>query len=433
MILIAIPAFALVETTRAAGEDPLGSVLVLLAIVSGAYLFSYLVLKWAARRFGWVSGVQYVVLGVLLGPVFGVLTPEHLTSFTPVLILGSGAVGLMVGLELNLRRRRRQDDRILRITAMSTLVTLLFVVGLPALALTYWFSVPPADFWFYLSLLGALALVADPFPVVALGKFLGVREDALELATGLGWLSSIVAILVFGLLFFFFNPADALVPGRWEALQWFAGHIALGAILGAIAGAFIQMNLADDRLLTILGAVIILASGIAHVAGMSVVFVNFIAGAVIIQMSSEALRVERIFAAVNRPLYILLLFFVGTLWVADVDAWVYVLVALYLGLRYLGRILGVFAYRPRLSGRKPEPGVHRALWAPGALTAAMIIDASQTFSHVPYAGELATGLVMILIGSEIVSHLLIRGWLIDIADTSSRRAPSRGSQSKGEL
>jgi Kef-type K+ transport system membrane component KefB len=415
-------------------DESLASVLMLLAIIAGAYLFSHWLLRWATRRFGWVSGVQYVILGVVLGPVLGVMSPEQLRSFLPLLVLGSGAVGLMVGLELNLRRRGGRDDRSLRLAGMSAVMTLLFVVGLPAVALSFFAANPPENVWYYVGLFGAIALVADPYPVLRLGKHLGVRRESMELANGVGWLSSILAVVVFGSLFFFFNPAESLWPGPWEAVWWALGHVLLGGVLGAIAGAFIQMRPDDDRLMTILIAVVVLASGLAYVSGMSVVVVNFIAGVVIVHMSSEALRVERIFSAVNRPLYILLLFFVGTLWVPGVAPWVFVIVAIYLALRYVGRAAGVLAYRPRLSGRQPDPGLYRALWAPGALTAAMIIDASHTFEQTPYAAELATALVAILIGSEIVGHVALRSWLIDIADaeeaesSGERRRAGRSSR-----
>src|SRR5690554_5721784 len=125
------PRFADPATSPA--DEAMASVLVLLAIVAGAYLFSYLLLRWATRRFGWIPGVHYVVLGVSIGPLFGILSPDQLVSFTPVLILGSGAVGLLVGLELDSRRRRRRDERSFRVAATSALITLAGIVGLPAL------------------------------------------------------------------------------------------------------------------------------------------------------------------------------------------------------------------------------------------------------------------------------------------------------------
>ncbi len=413
------------DTAETSAEQP--QLLVLLALIAGTYLISYLLLGWLTRRFGLVIGVQYILLGIAIGPVFKVLSPETLSGFEPLVALAIGALGMLAGLEFNLKRLGGKQTRPLMIALLVSASTLALVVGIPLVILL---NAPAASgnivSWLPMLLtLGAISLVADPRHLTALLSYFKIEDPDTELATTISWLCSVLAVMVLGVLFCFFNPGLLVVPENLAPIQWLITHLAVGGIAGAICGALVQLRPDDEKLMTILIGTVALTSGIAYTTTLSIVFVNFIAGIVVINMTSEAIRVQRMFVHLERPLYVFLLFFVGTHFVTDVPLWVYLLVPAYLALRYIGRITGIWLYRPSNSGKVPEHGLHRALWAPGSLSAAMILDVFNTFGQAPYATYAVTGLIVILISSEVIAYILARGWLIDIADISAERRRRR--------
>ncbi|MBA2661702.1 MAG: hypothetical protein H0U74_05365 [Bradymonadaceae bacterium] len=418
------PAWAV--TADANGDQ--SRVLVLLAVVAGAYLISYLLLGWLTRRFGLVMGVQYILLGIAIGPAFSVLDSATLAGFEPLVALAVGAMGMLAGLEFNVRRLAVQEGRALKIASLVTVATLLLVVGVPMLFLHTQLGAENLWRWMPIVLgIGAISLVADPRHLAGLLSYFEVDNPVSELANNVNWLCTVLAVLVFGILFCAYNPGTTILAEHLGWVQWLVAHIAVGTILGTICGALVQLRPDDERLMTILIGTVVLASGLAYTTTLSLVFVNFIAGFVIINMSDEAMRVQRMFVNLERPLYVILLFFVGTGLVWNVSVWVYVLVLVYLVLRYLGRWAGVMLYRPSVSGFRPDPGIHRALWAPGGLSAAMILDFFGVFGEVLYADAAMTGFIAVLIASEIVAFILARGWVIDISDvTSDRRDRKRG-------
>ena len=79
-------------------SETFSRVSLLLAAVGVGYLVTHLVIERLAQRFGFLGGVEYVALGVVLGPVLGLVGPDLTRDLRPVLLLGAGALGLGLGL-----------------------------------------------------------------------------------------------------------------------------------------------------------------------------------------------------------------------------------------------------------------------------------------------------------------------------------------------
>ena len=423
MIAVMSPAVAHAESVGRT-VDEYGSIFVVLGVVATAYLLSYLLLQWLSQRYGFVTGVPYIVLGIVAVPVTGWLSPEMMQTVEPLVALAVAAVALAAGLQINAKNLVDRESTTVKLALTVAAVTLVMVVVVPFVGLSRW--PPPLEdaIWLpALLALGAIALVADGRPLKALAAHLELDEDAVDQAGEVAWLSTMLAVLIFGVAFSIYNPGEPWRGGGLDAGLWLVAHLAAGGVFGAVGGAMIQARPDDDRVLTILVGVVLTAGALAYVTTLSIVFVNFVAGVVLINMSGESLRFRQMLDSANSPLYVLLLFFAGTMWTVGLPPWVYAAVAVYLVLRVLGRLLGVAAYRPRLSGYRPEPGMYRALIAPGALTAAMILDFGFGFGHGQFeaATIVVSGFVLILIAEEVISFVLLRGWLIDISDVGSAR------------
>lgn len=413
------PATAFAEDPSPVGEVP-ANVLIIMAGVATAYLLAHLLLGWLTSQYGFVTGVQYVVLGMIVVPLTGWLPSEIVADLRPLIALAAGAVGLGVGLRVSFRELASQKGPTVKLTFIVTALTLAMVVVIPVAGLYYW--TPETAQWHWVPAilaLGAMALVADGRQLVALAKFFDVPDEKITQARELAWLSTALSVVGFGLVFSFYNPGQLIVDGIADGALWLVAHLVAGGIIGALGAAMMQARPDEDRVLTILLGVVIMASTLAYTTTLSVVFINFVAGAVLFNMSSESLRIRRMLESANIPLYILLLFFAGTLWTPEMAPIAFVFIGAYLLLRMIGRVFGVMLYRPRLSGHRPDPGIHRVLWAPGALSAAMIVDFAFGFEALTGIEVVLSLFVLILIAEEIISHFLIRGWMIDISDPES--------------
>jgi Kef-type K+ transport system membrane component KefB len=188
--------------------------LVLIIVVATAYLATHLLYEWLAKRLLIVSGAEYLVLGILLGPqVTGVIPIEAAESFGPIIVLGIGWIGLTVGMQFYLPRLVRITGLTFRLAVIESLVTLGVVGGVlwwafPALGLTseFWAIVPALA-------LGAIAVASTPAGLDIALRDRKRREPVVnQLETSLG-VNAFVAIVTVGILFAWVHRA----PGERHA------------------------------------------------------------------------------------------------------------------------------------------------------------------------------------------------------------------------
>ncbi len=430
------------------GGGDLEFLLLLVGIVGLAYLVAHLLLERVARRFGIVTGVEYIVLGAIIfqfiiAPLFPAesgataleKTRQILEQLRPILVLGTGSVGLLLGSYLDFRHRDPPSTSALRTGAIMSLTTLTTVVALPAAAIWYVYSASlVSQITPVLLCVGAIALVAGDAPIRSMVSFLGAEGSAPRIATDASRMCSSFAIVVFGLLFCLDNSGPFVMQGQYAWIEWLAIHLVLGGALGLVFSVFIQQDLPDDQLLTVVIGMVVFTSGIAYELELSPIFFNFLTGVVFFNTCQYGGDVRSRLESIKHPLYIVLFLFTGAYLDLSVTLWAYALAVPYLFVRMAGRWLGDL-FSNALPGREGMvPHLGRALIAPGGLSAAMALDfltvynnrygvdagpflsASQDDVAIIYAG-----LVAAIVISEIVAYLMIRQWLIDTADVSSNR------------
>ncbi|TDP72208.1 Kef-type K+ transport system membrane component KefB [Bradymonas sediminis] len=434
LMIFVLPAmsWAAEEGAQHQVDSDLYRVLILLAIVGAAYIITHLLLERLAERFGFVTGTEYIVLGALLGPVFGVLDTETIGALTPVNVLGTGSLGLLAGLNLRFRGFTPFRMRAFQSGITIALGTLLTVVGVPLLALIY-FDFPGGVDPFMPILLcsGAVAVVVNTGPLRAMAAFWGAEGSTTDFSVQVARFCSSVGIIAFGLIFCFYNettvPFDVDPPFVW--MTWLGIHLLLGSVLGLIFAGFLIRELSDDMLITIFMGMVIFTSGFAYYLHLSPIFVNFVLGVVLINVSQHVEHVHKRLLEIRRPLYIILFFFAGAGWALSAEPiWGYLLVFAYLVLRFVGRMIGSIGASRITKDRSYGSGLYRALQGSGALSVAMLLDFTQVFGNLEYAGLMYNGLLIAIVLSEIASYPLTRNWLIDVADVASPE--KRGSSTQ---
>jgi Kef-type K+ transport system membrane component KefB len=296
-------------------------VLLLLAIIGVAYLVTHLVLERVAERYGFVTGIEYVVLGAILSPVLGLIEPADINAMTPAIVLGTGSLGLLTGLHIDFGEfRETMPRRALKIAVTVSVVTALAVMILPAFAIYYFHSLE-----LMLSLapgllcVGTVALVADAGPIRAMISYLGAEGPGTDLGIKTAQICASFGVVLFGLIFCVYNPTDLpFVPkGPAGPFVWFGVHLLLGSVLGLIFSWLLRRDFGDEKILTVVIGMVIFASGMAYYLQLSPIFVNFVLGVVLMNLGRHSDHVESRLISIRRPLYILLFFFAGAGWALD--------------------------------------------------------------------------------------------------------------------
>src|SRR6476659_9561730 len=119
---------------------------VLVLIVAGAYLAAHWAFEWLGARYLLVSGAEYLLLGILLGPqVSGVLEASVLNGFAPFMTLAMGWIGAAVGSHLYLPRLVRTRNALYSAAFVEALLSLSVTTVVLTGALAWLYQLPLSD------------------------------------------------------------------------------------------------------------------------------------------------------------------------------------------------------------------------------------------------------------------------------------------------
>ncbi len=420
-------------------DDAFYNIVLLLAAVGVGYAVTHLVLVRLATRFAVVSGVEYIILGVVVGPLLGIIDPESAEDLRPILLVGAGALGMYLGLEaralwrapierdptpeesstklkLNKRAPLVEDPAGVRRAALLIAVTTFAITGglmTLTLGVVGQALVGHGAWTAAVLVFSAAALGSDGSAIRAIGSHLDARGPALARGVRAAALSNVAAVLAFGLIFALLRSGDAFalrVP--LEVARAIAIQTGGGCIIGLVFAALVQRELDERALFALVIGMVVFCSGFAFSMQSSTIFVNFTCGFVFMATSKGAAQVHQMLESVRRPFLIAIFFFAGLEWAVG-PLWTLLLVLPMLLSRWLGRRIG-----GGLSARSVEPATDlaAATFAPGGLAVAFLLSTRIFYGGVPGVAEFYAPALLAVVVSEFWSLRWVRTWLLDVAD-----------------
>lgn len=394
-------------------EIVLRTLLGLIALLALAYLGGHRRVQEWERRAGIsqviTSGFPFVALGVVAShPTIDVLNDRVLTDLGPVLRLGLGWIGFIVGFRFDARRLQELPREVTAIAA--TRVTVAFVVIAAAAALVHvgargFTAAPGLDPSFLRDalVLGA-AGVATSRTTPAVLASLGVGRESASAASLIVRVEELAAIVGLCIVAAYFRPHDDGASWQLPGTAWLLLTLGLGLALGVVIYAVMLLRTSSsaEYLVLALGSVSF-GAGIAGILRLSPVVVCFVAGVLLANFPGEyKLRLRQTLIRLERPIYFLFLTVVGALWTAgDPTGWV--LMAAFVAARLLARAAAMrFDWGGQLVLEAPA---RRALvFGPmGGLPVAIVVNAG-----ILYPGRSVSWMVTAVLGGAIVSEVLVQ-------------------------
>ena len=384
--------------------------LILVLVVAASYLAARVAFEWLARRFLIVSGAEYLLLGILLGPqVSGILSPAAVESFAPITSLGLGWMGALIGAQLVLPRMIRTAAVLYRVALAESLLTFAFTAALMAAGIYGTLGVEPRVAIVTGIGLGAVATVSATAGVGVVARQLGRRSPVVQQLEVASATNAVVGILVSGLLFAIVHPdPSATVIGRpLTPTEWAVITIAVGVIGGALFHLFVGEERKVDRLFISLAGAVILVSGAATYLRVSPMLAALCFGFVLVNTTRARAHITIALERIERPLYFALLVLAGATWRPSVRDWV-LLVLLFLLVRIAAKI-GAARLAARWNGMLPALGPHwgRGLLGQGGL--ALAVALSYLYQEdVPLTNLVFTAAVASVLLTDILSARFVR-------------------------
>ncbi len=361
------------------------------------------------------SGLLFLALGAVVGPgSAGLLEWSDLVAVRPVLALGLGVAGVIVGLNLE-PRLLRLLPRAVYAAALAHAGTAFLWVALPlAGPLLFSMGLPPGAAVGAAALLGAAASLSSGHFAV-----LGYRTGRLDRNRGLSvaLLTVLDDVVGLGVL------ALALAFGVKGSVLGGLGLVGLALLLGVACGAllaFLMHGLKDHgELMAVLLGGVALVSGAAAYLRVSTLLAGVACGATLAIIGGRAVeQAARELGRFERPVYLLLVFLVGAhVQARDVMAWA--LLPGYVGLRFLGKVLGGALAR-RIAGATLAlpPRLGYALIAQGGLALCLVVE-----YLVLVPGPLSQRVFDVVVAGAVFNELLASRAFRRVLAATPTRAP----------
>jgi Kef-type K+ transport system membrane component KefB len=398
-------------------------ILLVLVIVT-AYLATHVAYEWIARRFLIISGAEYLLLGILLGPeVSGLFSADVVRGFAPLTSLALGWVGVLVGMQFYLPVLVRVPGVVYRVAFAESLITLTAVTTASLAVIAWAFSLPVGAAIGPALALGAVACASTPSGIEMAARALRHRGPVVRQLQYATAIDALVGVVALGWLACWLHPAVLTAWRTPTVTEWAVITLAVGAVGGALFHLFLGDERQIDRLFVSVAGAVILASGTATYLQVSPLLASLVVGVILVNTSRNREEIGRVLSTAERPLYFVLLIFAGASWRPSAQsAWLLPVVA-FLLVRAAAKIWGA-RIGTWWNGRGEELGYAwgRALIGQGGLAVALALDyllrGGSVAPNVVFSAAIASVLL-----TEFAAARLVRSALEPLVARATGIAP----------
>ncbi|MEX1183716.1 MAG: hypothetical protein WEF86_10820 [Gemmatimonadota bacterium] len=383
--------------------------LILIVVVVAAYMAAHVLFDWLGRRFLIVSGAEYLLLGILLGPeVSGILNATTVGQFAPFMTLALGWIGALIGAQFRISELMRIPGVYYRVAFLEAIGTLVVTGAVSSLMLILLLDASIRDAVIAGFALGTIATASAPSGIALVSRELNRRGpliQQLEVATAI---DALVAIVGFGMLLALVHSAPLGMTRPPTPTEWAVISLSIGVVGGALFHLFLGEERDPDRLFIALAGALVLASGAAAYLRLSPLLSTLLIGIVLVNTSRNPASVLEVLTRVEKPLYYVLLLFVGAAWTREPGIEWLVPILLFLAVRVVAK-LGTARLAARmqhtLSAVGPMWG--RALMGHGGLALAIAFN-YQLLEELPFSTIVFTAAILSVLLTDITSARLAR-------------------------
>lgn len=330
--------------------------------------------------------VGYVVIGILLGPVFNVISQKAVQDLQAFDIFALGVIGFLVGGELK-REIFVKFGRQVPLILLFEGVTAFFLVGALSFFVMWHFS---GDWHTALAVavvFGAICSATDPASTIAVLWEYKARGPLTSMLTAIVTLDDALALILYAISV----GVAGVITGHQESgfskalLDSFyemSGSLIVGAAAGAALSWIIKRLEDTEILMAFTAGSILLFIGVAVHMHLDVILTSMAAGVTLINIESR--KTSSTFQLMHRfatPIYILFFVMVGArLRFQHVDKMIAALVAAYVIGSTVGKTLGSH-WGARVSGavKTVRNYLGFCLYPQGGIAVGLLIMASQKF------------------------------------------------------
>nr|WP_319776233.1 hypothetical protein [uncultured Sphaerochaeta sp.] len=411
------------------------SIIVFIAILFLGYISTNFIFGRLKTRYYIPSGVEYIFLGIILGPafanwfttVFKITFPvfiDHqvLIQMNPGIALSIGFVGFIYGLNFKLREIVKSKPEHWRLAFSEIIFSLLFIGGI-SFILLYYFFYDSNNFREIIAAsyaIGIIGSLSSNYIINSLISRYSVVGKITESLRNASLINVNLLIFLYGLLF------ASVHVGTKEGInftptEWIVISVVLTLLIGFLFFLFLGRESDSNKYFVAVLGIIIFTSGVAYYINFSPLYMNFILGAILANLSktSENLRgsLDRLF----NPLTILIVVMAGFYWI-PCDLYTFIIVAgLFVLVRFSAKLTaGWFADYSKYENENLNAGIGKALLPLDVVACAMVLDYMNVYKN-EFSSIVMSAILSGVIFFGIFSYSSAKNHLIDSGEIAGEK------------
>jgi len=392
-----------------------------IALLMGLLVLSYLgsLLVGTGKTRGLASGIEYIGLGVVVGPhALGLVERPMISEFEPIVQVALGWLAFVIGLDFG-----RVEGRRVQTVSSALGIACAVITGSIVAAAAYYMlrtvRVPGIEGTAAIILAtgaGAVSAETARNAVERVQGRWGARGPVSRLLVDIGAADDLAPLVAAGAIF-----ATAPAPGLAFSLPswgWFGASVALGALLGTVT-AMLLRGVEGDAVWGALIGTILLGVGAAARFGLCTIFVTFVMGIALAAASPSRRALRKLVSPTERAVLYPLLLLAG----ARIDPrpvvenrMLLALVALVLLARIGGKLVSGFIVRATAAAARPAG----ALLGIVLLSSGPVSTACGFVFALRFPGPVGDTLLICAVCSailgELVSTLSLKAMLTEVGE-----------------
>ncbi len=328
--------------------------------------------------------IGYIAIGVILGPMLGIISPAAVEALEPFNLFALGVIGFLIGGELK-REVFVKFGRAVAAILLFEGMTAFLLVGVGSF-LVMWSFLDWQNALAVGVVFGAICSATDPASTVDILWEYKTRGPLTTMLTAIVALDDALALVLYiasvSLATLLTGSREAhIVSMILHAVYEVGGSFALGAAGGfALRGIISRVN-DDDKTLVFTVGVIVLTIGLATALGLDVILAAMACGVTLVNsLPRRSLKSFEIIRRFSSPVYVVFFVLVGTRLNVRVNAQVLVLAAAYVVGSTVGKSTGSYCgatYAKAVGTVRKYLGF--CLYQQGTVAIALLIMASHRF------------------------------------------------------
>ncbi len=394
-----------------------------LILISG-YAITYLITKFASRYYI-SSGIEYIFIGILIGPAFNnwinsqfgfnipnIVNREVLSQLNPFISASIGLLGLAYGLRFKFTSIKKMEIEHIRLAFFDILTSIIAIGGISFLAFYFLFG-NKIDIYFIVAAalaLGTIGAVNSHSLISEIIKRFNSKGNITKAISDSSKFNSYLSILVFGLVFIFIHIKGNF---RFSAVEWAVVSLLLSVLIGFLFFVFLSREEDENKLFVAVLGITLFTSGVAYYMYFSPLYMNFIVGIVLANFSSIHEKLENALSKIIHPFQIVIVIFAGFIWLPPDFYTFLIFVPGFLLLRFVvKKAAGSLAFHAAFEKEKLSEEIGSGLLSHGTIATAMIIDYVTVYQN-NFTPIIVSAILSSVIFFEILSYFSVKNLFID--------------------